>query len=166
MYDNEIDKMIDVLGPEIIECAVVAVGMNPVVSVLATSGSVLLLRKLRDINKANKTKIPPICKKYIPQNYMKYKDIIITAVELCLEEPDIFEASYEPDKAAEVQSERYIKRHENIFADDEISCLKNILPAVLREVLSNLRDKYEDNREYQILWKEIVTERINNLEQN
>ena len=101
------------------------------------------------------------CKDFLPEEYAKYVPIIITAVELCIEQLDLIESyNYEKNKCVEKITAQYINRYDAHFEEDELGVLKNFLKVIIEKTLESLYIEKESDPEYQVKFKKAISGRM------
>lgn len=101
------------------------------------------------------------CENYIPENLKIYSPIIVTAVELCIEQLDLIESyNYEENKSIENITKQYIERYCKQFGEDELGALRNFLDIIIKKTLESLQLTKENDPEFRIKFKQEVSKKF------
>lgn len=109
--------------------------------------------------------IEKICREIVPERYNNYTGIIQAAVEICIDNVDLFKEGYDAEAVAKKLTHGYISKYNNQFQNDEIARLQRFLPQVLEQVIYEIEIKYERDAEFQIIWKNFIHKKMKQVEE-
>ena len=120
----------------------------------------VILEKYDAIQEKKKTNVSVVCHELIPPDLRKWEPMLITNAEICMEHLDLFQGSFSAREKAEELSYSFLRRYQKQFSEKEYGFLSKQLPRILRETIYNTQITLETDSEFQISFKEYITDTL------
>ena len=171
MDTKNIQSLFKLLSKIVIKCAANAIAPgNVLITTPLEELGQLGVDKLSNQLLTQNTQVPShqtieqICRTQLADNGLQYLEIIIAAVEICMDKLPLFSSGYDAESLADELSSDYIARYNNQFESKTLAQLEKSLPKVLKRTIHNLQIELESDPEFQIAWKSFTQTRLHELE--